>query len=86
MVHDRLCRSERIGSDAEDDRVPSTQHTGCIGEDIRATLEDEPDDSQSIDDLVQRPSVVIDRVRPVKPVFMAASRSVTLLLQRNTKA
>ncbi len=26
------------------------------------------------------------RVRPVKAVFMVATRSVTLLLQRNTKA
>ncbi len=25
-------------------------------------------------------------VRPMKPVFMVATRSVTLLLQRNTKA
>ena len=43
---DRLGRAERVGADAQHDRVAGAQHAGGVGEHVGPALEDEPDDAE----------------------------------------
>ena len=43
---DRFRGAERVAADAHDGRVPAAKHTDAVGEDVRASLEDEGDDTE----------------------------------------
>ncbi len=73
MGHDRSSRAERIGANPEHDGVAAAQNAGGIGEDVRATFEDEADDAEAVPDLVDSPAIVLSRLDNAAP----AGRCVT---------
>jgi hypothetical protein len=60
VVDDRPCGAERVGADAEHDGVAGAHDATGVREDVRSTLEDEPDDAEGRSARLDRPGVVFD--------------------------
>ena len=57
---DRTSGAEGVAPDPKDDRVARSQHARGVGEDVRATFEDESHDAKTRTDLIDTPAIVLN--------------------------
>ncbi len=67
VLDDRPCGAERVGADAEDDRVAAADHAARIGEHVRPALEHEAHDPERRPPEFDRPTVVLHRPHDLRP-------------------